>query len=204
MDDRNLRGLISRVRRGRLSRRGFIRRMMAVGMTAPMATQLLALGGVAMAQPATKYTPTKAGGGGTLKVLWWQGPTLLNPHFATGTKDQDGSRIFYEPLASWDPDGNLMPILAAEIPSRENGGLSADGKTVTWKIKPGVKWHDGMPLTADDLVFNWEYARDPATAASPAAATRTSPSPRWTTSPSASPSRRRSPSGPTASSPCSA
>ena len=67
MDDRNLRGLISRVRRGRLSRRGFIRRMMAVGMTAPMATQLLALGGVAMAQPATKYMPTKAGG--VLRVL---------------------------------------------------------------------------------------------------------------------------------------
>ena len=94
MDERDLRGLINRVRKGRLSRRGFVRRMLAVGLTAPMATQLLAVGGVAMAQPASKYTPTKAGGGGTLKVLWWQGPTLLNPHFATGTKDQDGSRLF--------------------------------------------------------------------------------------------------------------
>ena len=52
-----------------------------------------------------------------LKLLWWQGATLLNPHFAVGTKDQDGSRIFYEPLAGWDGDGNLVPILAAEIPS---------------------------------------------------------------------------------------
>jgi peptide/nickel transport system substrate-binding protein len=165
MDERELRGLISRVRRGRLSRRGFVQRMVAVGLSGPIAAQLLAHGGVAMAQTAPQYTPTKAGGGGTLKVLWWQGPTLLNPHFATGTKDQDGSRIFYEPLASFDPDGNVIPVLAAEVPSRENGGLAADGKSVTWKLKPNVKWHDGQPFTADDVVFNWEYARDPATAA---------------------------------------
>jgi len=100
-----------------------------------------------------------------LKLLWWQGPTLLNPHFATGTKDQTASRIFYEPLASWDVDGHLNPILAAEIPSIQNGGLAADAKSVTWKLKPGVKWHDGKPFTADDVVFNWEYATDPATAA---------------------------------------
>jgi peptide/nickel transport system substrate-binding protein len=93
--------------------------------------------------------------------LWWQGPTLLNPHFAVGTKDQDGSRVFYEPLAGWDPDGNLVPVLAAEIPSVENGGLAKDGLSVTWKLKQGVKWHDGQPFTADDCVFNWQYAADP-------------------------------------------
>ena len=124
-----------------------------------MATQILAIGGVAMAQSPSPYKPTKRGGGGPLKLLWWQGPTLLNPHFATGTKDQDGSRLFYEPLASWDADGNLNPILAAEIPSIQNGGLAADAKSVTWKLKPGVKWHDGKPFTADDVVFTWEYAK---------------------------------------------
>ncbi len=165
MDEYDLRRLIGRVKQGRLSRRGFIRRMAAVGLTAPMATQLLAIGGVAMAQPASTYKPTKRGGGGTLKLLWWQGPTLLNPHFAVGTKDQDGSRLFYEPLAAWDHEGNLIPLLAAEIPSIENGGLSEDGKSVVWKLKQGVQWHDGQPFTADDVVFNWAYARDPATAA---------------------------------------
>ena len=166
MNERDLRDLISRVRRGRLSRRGFVKRMAAVGLGAPLAAQLLAHAGVAMAQSrAAVYKPTKRGGGGALRVLWWQGPTLLNPHFAVGTKDQDGSRIFYEPLAGWDGDGNLRPVLAAEIPSRENGGLAADGKSVTWKLKQGVKWHDGKPFTADDVVFNWQYAKDPATAA---------------------------------------
>ena len=104
------------------------------------------------------YKPTKRGGGGPLKVLWWQGPTLLNPHFAVGTKDQDGSRIFYEPLAAWDRDGNLRPVLAAAIPGREDGTLAADGKSVTWKLKQGVTWHDGKPFTADDVVFTWQYA----------------------------------------------
>ncbi|MGY4476788.1 peptide ABC transporter substrate-binding protein [Bradyrhizobium sp. USDA 3364] len=165
MFDKNLRGMIDDVKDGRMDRRAFVKRMIAVGLTAPMANQILAIGGVAMAQSPNPYKPTKRGGGGPLKLLWWQGPTLLNPHFATGTKDQDGSRLFYEPLASWDVDGHLNPILAAEIPSIQNGGLSADAKTVTWKLKPGVKWHDGKPFTADDVVFNWEYASDPATAA---------------------------------------
>ncbi|EKE72121.1 peptide ABC transporter substrate-binding protein [Oceanibaculum indicum] len=164
MKERELRGLINKVKQGKLSRRGFISRMVMLGLTAPLASQMLLSSGVALAQGAMEYKPTKAGGGGTLKLLWWQGPTLLNPHFATGTKDQDGSRVFYEPLAAWAPDGTLIPILAAEIPTRENGGLSEDGKTVTWKLKQGVTWHDGKPFTADDCVFNWEYGRDPATA----------------------------------------
>jgi peptide/nickel transport system substrate-binding protein len=165
MEERELRGLIDRVKMHRLSRRSFLRRMATVGLTAPMANQLLAAAGVAMAQTTSGYAPTRRGGGGTLKVLWWQAPTLLNPHFATGTKDSDGSRIFYEPLASWDPDGNLVAVLAAELPTLDNGGLAEDGRSVTWKLKQGVRWHDGAPFTADDVVFNWEYARDPATAA---------------------------------------
>jgi peptide/nickel transport system substrate-binding protein len=164
MDERGLRGLIDKVKTGGMSRRGFVRRMAAVGLTAPMAMQLLALSGVAMAETRPVYKPTKRGGGGLLKVLWWQGPTLLNPHFAVGTKDQDGSRLFYEPLAAWDRAGNLRAKLAANIPSRENGQLAADGRSVIWKVKQGVTWHDGKPLTADDVVFTWEYSSNPATA----------------------------------------
>ena len=165
MNEHELRRLIGKVKTGGLSRRAFVQRMVAVGVSAPIAAQLLVHSGVAMAQARSVYKPTKRGGGGVLKILWWQGPTLLNPHFATGTKDQDGSRLFYEPLAGWDPDGNLQPVLATEIPTKENGGLSADGASVTWKLKPGVTWHDGKPFTADDVVFNWEYSKDPATAA---------------------------------------
>ena len=124
MTERELRGLIESVRRGTVTRREFIGILLGLGIAAPFAGQLLLHSGIAQAQPASTYKGTKRGGGGPLKVLWWQGATLLNPHFATGTKDQDGSRIFYEPLAGWDGDGNLIPILAAEIPTPANGGVS--------------------------------------------------------------------------------
>ncbi len=164
MDEQALRGLIADVEAGKLTRRSFVHRMVALGLTAPMASMMLGSAGLA-ATEKFQYKPTKRGGGGALKVLWWQGPTLLNPHFAVGTKDQDASRMFYEPLAGWDPDGDLFPVLAAEIPSRENGGLARDGLSVTWKLKRGVQWHDGKPFTADDVIFNYDYATDPGTAA---------------------------------------
>jgi peptide/nickel transport system substrate-binding protein len=165
MDEHELRDLIAGVKTGRISRRAFARKIIGLGLTAPLATQLLASAGLAQAPTNAEYKPTKAGGGGPLKMLFWQAATLLNPHFAVGTKDQEGSRIFYEPLAAWDPDGNLVPVLAAEIPDLENGGLTPDGMSVIWKLRKDVSWHDGRPFTADDVVFNWEYAADPATAA---------------------------------------
>jgi peptide/nickel transport system substrate-binding protein len=166
MNEDDLRGLIGRVKRGSMSRRGFVRRLAAVGLTAPMATQILALAGVsaASAQSVPAYRPTRAGGGGALKILYWQASTLLNPHFAVGTTNQDASRVFYEPLAGWAADGTLHPILAVEIPSIENQGLREDGRAVTWKLKRGVKWHDGQDFSADDVVFNWEYGKNPAVA----------------------------------------
>ena len=165
MSSQYIQDMVQNVKEGRVSRRSFIQKLAALGITAPIASQILAWNDVAMANATLDYKPTKAGGGGPLKLLLWQAPTLLNPHFASGTKDQIASRIFYEPLAGWDKEGNLIPQLAAEVPTKANGGLSEDGKSVVWKLKQGVKWHDGKPFSADDVVFTWEYAKDPATAA---------------------------------------
>jgi peptide/nickel transport system substrate-binding protein len=164
MNEQALHQALAAVRAGTLPRRRFVQQMLGLGLSAPMAGLLLMNAGIASAE-TFNYKPTRRGGGGTLRLLLWQGPTLLNPHFASGIKDEEGSRVFYEPLARWDADANLVPVLAAEIPSRENGGLSADGKSVVWKLKQGVTWHDGQPFSADDVVFNWQYASDPATAA---------------------------------------
>jgi peptide/nickel transport system substrate-binding protein len=165
MNESEIRGLIDQVRDNGISRKQFIRHMIGAGLTVPMAAQMLLTSGLAQAQTASNYKPTKRGGGGALKVLWWQGATLLQPHFASGTKDQEGSRIFYEPLGAWDADGNLVTILAAEVPSLANGGVSRDGKSITWKLKRNVQWHDGVAFTADDVVFTAAYAADPATSA---------------------------------------
>jgi peptide/nickel transport system substrate-binding protein len=166
MDEKQLRAFVGRVKSGKVSRRRFIATLGALGLSAPLATQILMHSGVASAANRPVYKPTKRGGGGTLKLLMWQAPTLLNPHFALGAKDNYGSRLFYEPLAEWDAEANLMPILAAEIPSIAAGTASRDGLWVVWKLKKNVKWHDGTAFTADDVVFNWEYATDPATSAS--------------------------------------
>jgi peptide/nickel transport system substrate-binding protein len=165
MGERDLRTLLDEVRRGRLSRRRFVQMIVGLGLTAPMAAQMLASAGLAQAQTKWTFNPTKRGGGGIVKTLWWQAPTLLNPHFANGTKDQDASRVFYEPLGAYDPDGNIIPVLAAEVPSLQNGQVAKDGLSVTWRLKKNVVWHDGKPFTADDVVFNWEYVLDPATSA---------------------------------------
>src|SRR5207237_5875655 len=126
MNERKLRELISAVKEGRVSRRAFVRKMVGLGLAAPFATQLLAHAGLAQTGPSTNYKPTKAGGGGALKLLFWQAATLLNPHFAVGTKDAEGCRIFYEPLAALDHEGNLVPVLAAEISDIENVGVAGD------------------------------------------------------------------------------
>ncbi len=98
----------------------------------------------------------------TLRLLLWQAPTTLNPHLAPGIKDQTASRITYEPLASFDRTGKLIPFLAAEIPSLENSEVAADGKSVTWKLKQGIKWSDGAPFTAKDVLFTYNFIMNPA------------------------------------------
>src|SRR6059036_3513660 len=158
MEEHALRELIDAVEAGRLSRRRFVQTMIGLGLTAPLAAQMLAAAGPVKAQPkALDFSPTRRGGGGLLRTLWWQAPTLLNPHFATGTKDQDACRIFYEPLAAFDPDGNVIPVLAAEVPSVAGGTLAKDLTWVIWRLKRGVTWHDAKPFTTEDVVFNWEY-----------------------------------------------
>lgn len=109
----------------------------------------------------------KRGAGGDLKILYWQAPTILVGHQATGTKDHDAGRLMLEPMASWDKAGNpLANGLASEIPTIANGGVSKDLTTVTWKLRTGVKWSDGSPFSADDVVGTHAYQCDKASATS--------------------------------------
>ncbi len=115
--------------------------------------------------PLPEPTPSGRGAGDTLRLLFWQAPTILNPHLATGQKDWGASRITYEPLASYNENDELIPILAAEIPSLENDDLAEDGKSVTWRLREDVIWSDGEPFTADDVLFTYEFITNPDTEA---------------------------------------
>lgn len=93
----------------------------------------------------------------TLTILYWQAPAIANPYLAGGTKDVDASALILEPLANYDEEGRLAPRLAKEIPTMENGGVSEDMTTITWKLKEGIVWSDGTPLTVEDVIFTHRY-----------------------------------------------
>lgn len=101
------------------------------------------------------------GSDGQLSLILWQAPSTMNPYLSGGTKEMIASSLTLEPLAGYDPDGNIYPRLAAEIPSIENGGIAEDMTSVTWKLREGVKWSDGTDFTADDVVFTAEYCMHP-------------------------------------------
>jgi peptide/nickel transport system substrate-binding protein len=148
----------------------YLRRGLALAVTAsialaacttPPATGSQSPGASASTAPGT----FSRGQGGELKILYWQAPTILNSHQATGTKDYDAARLIIEPLASWGVDAKpIANGIAKEIPTLENKGVSADFTTVTWKLIEGLKWSDGSAVTADDVVFTSKYMADVDTA----------------------------------------
>ena len=131
---------------------------------APAATEAPAAGEATEAPAPTTAPaaeePAPAQRGGKLNILYWQAVTILNPHLASGTKDFEAASVILEPLATYNQNDELVPYLAAEIPTLENGGVAPDGMSVTWKLKEGVLWSDGTPFTADDVVFTWQYCAD--------------------------------------------
>src|SRR5215208_981727 len=179
--DWSVEGLVEDFKAGRVSRREFVGKLAGIGLSAAIisacgggtksdsgpAAQATTGAGVATSAPQAQsdFKPTKRGGGGQLKVFWWQAPSILNPHLSSGTKDRDGSSIFYERLVYYDAEANLVPRLASEVPEVGKGTLDKDGKWVVWKLKKGVQWHDGTPFTAEDVVFTFQYATDTAVAA---------------------------------------
>ncbi len=92
-----------------------------------------------------------------LTLLYWQAPSHANPYLAAGVKDVDAGAITLEPLALYDPDGNIQPVLAADVPTMDNGGVTQDRLSITWKLKKGLLWSDGSPMDAEDVVFTWHY-----------------------------------------------
>ncbi len=112
---------------------------------------------------ASVATPAFAerGTDGELKIIFWQAPSTMNPFLTGGTKEVYAASMVIEPLARYDENGDLVPYLAAEIPTVENGGVSADLTSMTWKLKEGLLWSDGTPVTANDAIFTWKYCTDP-------------------------------------------
>ena len=108
---------------------------------------------MALSQAAT----AQRGSSGHANVIYWQAPSILNPYLSTGTKDVESASLVLEPLIRFNEKGEMVPFLAADVPTVANGGFSADFKTITYKLRPGLKWSDGTPFTASDVLFTYEY-----------------------------------------------
>ena len=109
----------------------------------------LPLGDAPPAEPANRH----------LNILYWQAASTLNPYLSGGTKDIEAASLVLEPLVHYDENGGMVPVLATEIPTVENGGVAADLRSITWTLRDDIVWADGTPLTAHDVVFSGAYCR---------------------------------------------
>ena len=100
------------------------------------------------------------GDAGELNILWWQAPTVLNPHLNGDT----GTQFILEPLLSYAPNSAIIPVLVQETPTVENGLLAADLSQVTFRLREGLLWSDGEPVTSRDIQFTWQWITTPSNA----------------------------------------
>jgi peptide/nickel transport system substrate-binding protein len=112
-------------------------------------------------QSATALSVSTGGGAGTvpgeLRVAIQRAPNTLNPILSANTTEGFLNRLSFDLLLSVDGrTKKVVPILATEVPTEANGGISKDGLTITYHLHEGVKWHDGEPFTSKDVKFTWQ------------------------------------------------
>jgi peptide/nickel transport system substrate-binding protein len=91
-------------------------------------------------------------------------PQTLDPLFIhpdAASVEQQLARLTFEPFLDFDARGNAVPALLAEIPTDRNGGVSADGRTIVFRLRHGVRWSDGVPVTSRDVLFTLHAILDP-------------------------------------------
>jgi peptide/nickel transport system substrate-binding protein len=88
--------------------------------------------------------------------------TTLNPHLSGFASVANLSEMTMAWLIKWDEHNQPYPELATEVPTQTNGGVSKDGLTITYHLRKGVTWSDGVPFDADDVVFSTAVVNDPA------------------------------------------
>ncbi|MDQ2654307.1 MAG: peptide ABC transporter substrate-binding protein [Chloroflexota bacterium] len=144
------------VRAKLVSRRSFLASAAAAGFSLTFAENLLGRG--ASAAPLAQDEPPK---GGQVIVGLSQEPTIFNPLKSTLEVDRGAQMAMFDSLWRINETSELIPNLATEIPSVENGGISEDGLTYTFKLRDDARWHDGEPLTAADVVFSHNLIMNP-------------------------------------------
>ncbi len=132
---------------------------------------VLAIAALAGCAPvATSHDPAASGTAarhawthpGVLRIASNNDPDTLNPLVGAYQVDVDLSMFWAGYLFNYDDHNEFVPELATQVPTLENGGIATDGRTITYHLRRGVKWQDGAPFTADDVVFTWRAVMNPA------------------------------------------
>ncbi|MEA2595860.1 MAG: peptide/nickel transport system substrate-binding protein [Thermomicrobiales bacterium] len=144
---------------GKISRREAIRRLTALGLSAPVAATIAARVVPASAAPRHLVTRTtlnqEAAGDGTLIVGTETEIEGFDPARGIALATNRVQSAIFEGMVKYQPGTvDLIPLLATEIPTQENGGISADGLSYTFKLRPGVKFSDGTDFNADAVLFS--------------------------------------------------
>jgi peptide/nickel transport system substrate-binding protein len=105
--------------------------------------------------PGFAYTPHELSYSDGLDI------SSLNTFIATSGNITALTELTMAEFTRFGPHGEAIPELVTEIPTKENHGVSADGRTITWHLRHGVKWSDGQPFDASDVVYTVRVAKDP-------------------------------------------
>ena len=111
--------------------------------------------------PAAAAKPA-ASGGKAITIGEWQQVAIMNTLMTSeGGNVTSGTKLALRGLLFTDEKGAPNGELATDVPSTQNGGISADGKTITYKLRPNVTWHDGQPVTSADVQYTWQAIMQP-------------------------------------------
>ncbi|GAB4529832.1 MAG: peptide ABC transporter substrate-binding protein [Anaerolineae bacterium] len=128
----------------------------------PITLYALLLTGCYQTEPGPTATPPPLPGSlRTVIIPIPEDPPGFNAYLTDTGYEELLGELIYEGLAEMAPDGSFYPKLAQEMPSLENGGITPDGLTVTWKLRNHITWSDGQPFTSDDVRFTWEALSHP-------------------------------------------
>lgn len=97
----------------------------------------------------------------TVRIGLWEEPHTLNPIISSMSFEYDVYQLEFDGLIRYDGHARPVPDLAREVPSLANGGISRDGKTLTYRLVHNARWHDGVAVTAADVIYTWEQVMNP-------------------------------------------
>ncbi len=135
--------------------------LLVAGCAAPVAAPAAPAASGESSEAAAAPAAGEPRQGGTLVLGSIQEPDSLNPWLTGLTVGFEVEAAVYDSLTRVDPAGQHIPLLAAEVPSTDNGGISDDLLTYTYTLRDDVTWHDGTPFTSADVVFTFEAINDP-------------------------------------------